>query len=93
MASLRTAMKFAKSVKPLRQSVRMMAAVQNFKPPTMDEIPIPQGSWSEQQKKRDTFNNLVLLGGIAWMAFSIIAFLNTPGVDFVLPPKDPAPRK
>ncbi|XP_063989680.1 uncharacterized protein LOC135168957 isoform X2 [Diachasmimorpha longicaudata] len=39
-----------------------------FKYPTMDECPVPEGSWQEYHDKRQKTYNLQLIGGIAFLA-------------------------
>lgn len=42
-----------------------MAKVINYKPPTMNELPVPQGSWQDANSARQKRYNLQLLAGIA----------------------------
>ncbi|KAH9633797.1 hypothetical protein HF086_005431 [Spodoptera exigua] len=41
---------------------------EHFKPPTMDELPVPRGSWQAQYDANQRRYNLVLLFGIAFTA-------------------------
>ncbi|KAG7160617.1 uncharacterized protein LOC121876320 [Homarus americanus] len=55
-----TARNIAKA-KPLGRSV---SYVESVKPPTMADLPVPQGSWKEAHSQKQRKNNLQLLGGI-----------------------------
>lgn len=50
-----------------------MAVVKNFKPTTMNDLPVPQGSWQELHSKRQRLYNIHLIAGI-------LAILTTIGV-------------
>ncbi|CAH0682897.1 unnamed protein product [Spodoptera exigua] len=50
-----------------QQSVRRYHN-EHFKPPTMDELPVPRGSWQAQYDANQRRYNLVLLFGIAFTA-------------------------
>lgn len=52
---------------------RSMGSVAEFKPPTMNELPIPQGSWSEAYSKKQRMYNLHLLAGVAFTAGTVVA--------------------
>lgn len=52
---------------------RSMGSVAEFKPPTMSELPVPHGSWSEAYSKKQRMYNLHLLAGIAFSAGTIVA--------------------
>ncbi|XP_045609933.1 uncharacterized protein COX7B [Procambarus clarkii] len=59
-------------IKPPQMS-RGMAVVKNFKPTTMNDLPVPQGSWQELHSKRQRLYNIHLIAGI-------LAILTTIGV-------------
>lgn len=42
-----------------------------YKPLTMDDMPVPKGSWQEHYGKTNTKYNLILIGGISALATSI----------------------
>ncbi|CAH0719738.1 unnamed protein product, partial [Brenthis ino] len=44
----------------------------SFKPPSMDELPVPQGSWQAQYDANQRRYNSILLFGIAFSVGSII---------------------
>lgn len=44
----------------------------HFKPPTMDELPVPQGSWQAQYDANQRRYNSILLFGIAFSVSTII---------------------
>lgn len=48
----------------------------HFKPPSMDELPVPQGSWQAQYDANQRRYNSILLFGIAFTAGSIIIVCN-----------------
>lgn len=41
-----------------------MAQVTDYKPPTMSDMPVPQGSWKEHYGQKQRKNNLQLVAGI-----------------------------
>lgn len=43
----------------------------SYKPLTMDDMPVPKGSWQEHHGKANTKYNLVLIGGFGSLAASI----------------------
>ncbi|XP_077294913.1 cytochrome c oxidase subunit 7B [Arctopsyche grandis] len=43
----------------------------DFKAPSMDELPVPAGSWSDAFAARQRRNNLTLIGGIIFAGASI----------------------
>ncbi|XP_047990207.1 uncharacterized protein LOC125229422 [Leguminivora glycinivorella] len=54
-----------------QQSVRRYHAG-DFKAPTMEELPVPRGSWQAQHDARQRKHNAVLLAGIAFTAGTIV---------------------
>ncbi|XP_047495217.1 uncharacterized protein LOC125043251 [Penaeus chinensis] len=66
---------------------RSMGSVAEYKPPTMSEMPVPQGSWSEANSKKQRMNNLQLLVGVAFAAGTIAAAKNSGLIEFGWGPK------
>ncbi|CAH2084342.1 unnamed protein product [Euphydryas editha] len=56
----------------MQRTVRRYHAGGDFKPPTMDELPVPQGSWQAQYDANQRRYNSILLLGIAFSVGSII---------------------
>ncbi|XP_068617275.1 uncharacterized protein [Battus philenor] len=54
----------------LQQTVRRYHAGE-FKPPSMDELPLPNGSWKANYDAKQRHYNAVLIFGISFAAFSI----------------------
>lgn len=46
---------------------------EHFKPPTMDELPVPSGSWQAQYDANQRRYNATLLFGIAFTTGTLIA--------------------
>ncbi|KAK8407398.1 hypothetical protein O3P69_002139 [Scylla paramamosain] len=68
-------------------SRRGMGSVADFKPPTMSELPIPQGAWKDAYNAKQRKNNLHLISGIL-VAGGTLAFLaESDMVDFGMAPK------
>ncbi|XP_043276368.1 uncharacterized protein COX7B [Venturia canescens] len=53
----------------------------NYKPGTMDELPIPQGSWQQQYDSKQTLYNMQLAFGILYAVGSIY-YITQSGVIF-----------
>ncbi|XP_063603542.1 uncharacterized protein LOC134779367 [Penaeus indicus] len=66
---------------------RSMGSVAEYKPPTMSELPVPQGSWSEAHSKKQRMYNLHLLVGVAFTAGTIAAANNSGLIEFGWGPK------
>lgn len=43
----------------------------DFKPPTMDDLPVPQGSWKTQNDSNQTKYNIHLIGGVTLLTFTL----------------------
>ncbi|XP_032516378.2 uncharacterized protein LOC116769412 [Danaus plexippus] len=56
----------------LQQTVRRYHGESHFKPPSMDELPVPQGPWQAQYDANQRRYNAVLLFGIAFGVGSLI---------------------
>lgn len=68
-------------------SRRGMGSVADFKPPTMSDLPIPQGAWKDAHSAKQRKNNLHLVSGLL-VSGGTLAFLFESGmVDFGLAPK------
>ncbi|KAK3852220.1 hypothetical protein Pcinc_041183 [Petrolisthes cinctipes] len=50
---------------------RGMAYVAEFKPPTMNDLPVPQGSWREHYNQRQRKNNIHLVAGILFTGATV----------------------
>ncbi|XP_023935684.1 uncharacterized protein LOC112044164 [Bicyclus anynana] len=55
----------------MQTTVRRYHAGEGFKPPSMDELPVPHGSWQARYDANQRRYNAVLLAGIAFLAGSI----------------------
>ncbi|XP_069695402.1 uncharacterized protein COX7B [Periplaneta americana] len=51
----------------------------NYKEPSMDELPIPQGSWQSQNNSNQTKYNLHLLIGVSFLTLTL-GFVATSGI-------------
>ncbi|CAK1585793.1 unnamed protein product [Parnassius mnemosyne] len=71
----------------LQQTVRRYHAGE-FKPPSMDELPVPSGSWQARYDANQRRYNAVLLFGVAFSAFTLIV-AKTSGLVYLnySPPK------
>ncbi|CAG5054703.1 unnamed protein product [Parnassius apollo] len=71
----------------LQQTVRRYHAGE-FKPPTMDELPVPSGSWQARYDANQRRYNAVLLFGVAFTAVTLIV-AKTSGLVYLnySPPK------
>ncbi|VVC91069.1 unnamed protein product [Leptidea sinapis] len=54
-----------------QQTVRRYHGGHEFKAPSMDELPVPRGSWQAQYDAKQKKYNTVLAFGIAFTVFSI----------------------
>ncbi|XP_050348288.1 uncharacterized protein LOC126772149 [Nymphalis io] len=73
----------------MQQTVRRYnAGLQNFKPPSMDELPVPQGSWQAQYDANQRRYNSILFFGIAF-AVGSVALAKASGLLYLnyAPPK------
>lgn len=52
--------------------------VGEFKPPTMDELPVPSGSWQAHYDARQRKYNAVLALGLAFTAGTIVVVSAAP---------------
>lgn len=52
-------------------AVRRYHAGEGFKPPSMDELPVPAGSWQARYDANQRRYNAILLFGISFLAGSI----------------------
>jgi hypothetical protein len=43
----------------------------HYKPPTMDELPVPQGSWKAQHDANQARYNIHLIGGVTILAVTV----------------------
>jgi hypothetical protein len=43
----------------------------HHKPPTMDDLPVPQGSWKAQNDSYQARYNMQLIGGITLLTFTV----------------------
>ncbi|PNF22102.1 hypothetical protein B7P43_G08893 [Cryptotermes secundus] len=43
----------------------------HYKPPTMDDLPVPQGSWQTQHDSNQTKYNIHLIGGVTLLTFTL----------------------
>lgn len=43
----------------------------HHRPPTMDDLPVPQGSWKAQNDAYQTRYNMQLIGGITFLALTV----------------------
>ncbi|KAJ0183570.1 hypothetical protein K1T71_001546 [Dendrolimus kikuchii] len=61
---------------------------EHFKPPTMDELPVPRGSWQAQYDANQRRHNAALLLGVAFSAFTLV-IAKTSGLVYLnySPPK------
>ncbi|XP_034828988.1 uncharacterized protein [Maniola hyperantus] len=55
----------------MQTTVRRYHAGEGFKTPSMDELPVPQGSWQARYDANQRRYNAILLFGISFMAGSI----------------------
>lgn len=65
--------------------------VVDFKPPTVNELPIPQGSWKDHYDARQKIYNAQLITGIAVLV-GTITYIKVSGIIFFNfgPPEEPA---
>merc|ERR1711915_941403 len=70
-----------------RPLTRRMGNVAECSPPTMSDLPVPSGSWSEAYSKKQTKNNLHLLFGVAFSAVTLVVAKNSGLVELGLGPK------
>ncbi|MPC16603.1 hypothetical protein E2C01_009432 [Portunus trituberculatus] len=58
-------------------SRRGMGSVTDFKPPTMSELPVPQGAWKDAHNAKQRKNNLHLISGVlvAGGTLSFVSFV------------------
>ncbi|XP_047103697.1 uncharacterized protein LOC124722600 [Schistocerca piceifrons] len=49
----------------------------DFKPQSMDDLPVPQGSWQANYEEKQRRYNTHLFGGIAFAAFSLLVAKNS----------------
>ncbi|XP_064079362.1 uncharacterized protein LOC135196451 [Macrobrachium nipponense] len=70
-----------------RPLARRMAYAADHTPPTMADLPVPSGSWSEAHSKKQTKNNLHLLFGISFAAVTLAVAKNSGLVELGLGPK------
>ncbi|KAK2582055.1 hypothetical protein KPH14_002760 [Odynerus spinipes] len=54
----------------------------NYKPPSMDDLPLPEGSWQEAYEKKQRTYNMHLIGGILFTVGTLIA-AKTSGLFFL----------
>ncbi|XP_053628756.1 uncharacterized protein COX7B [Cherax quadricarinatus] len=66
---------------------RGMAVVTNFKPLTMSDLPVPQGSWKEANTKKQRSHNITLLTGVVIALATIITAKESGLVQFYFGPK------
>ncbi|XP_063859566.1 apoptosis-inducing factor 1, mitochondrial-like [Scylla paramamosain] len=57
-----------------------------YKPPSMNELPKPQGSWSQRHERIQRKYNLQLAAGIGFSAFTLFVLKSSGMVDFGLNP-------
>jgi hypothetical protein len=43
----------------------------HFKQPTMDDLPVPQGSWQSNYDSNQTKYNIHLIGGVTFLALTL----------------------
>lgn len=43
----------------------------HHKPPTMDDLPVPQGSWKAQNDANQMRYNMQLIGGVTFLALTV----------------------
>ncbi|KAA2221032.1 hypothetical protein F0L46_25955, partial [Salinarimonas soli] len=55
-----------------QQTVHRYHGEGHFKPPTMDELPVPKGSWQSHHDANQRRFNAVLLFGIAFTAATFV---------------------
>ncbi|XP_045499091.1 uncharacterized protein LOC123696772 [Colias croceus] len=55
----------------MQQTVRRYHGDHSFKPPSMDELPVPRGSWQAKYDADQRKYNSILAFGIAFTVFSI----------------------
>ncbi|KAK4296110.1 hypothetical protein Pmani_031372 [Petrolisthes manimaculis] len=60
---------------------RGMAYVAEFKPPTLNDLPVPQGSWRDTYNQRQRKYNLQLVGGLLFTG-GTLAFAKESGLIF-----------
>lgn len=51
----------------------------HHKPPTMDDLPVPQGSWKAQHDANQARYNIHLIGGITFLAVTV-GFIAKSGI-------------
>ncbi|CAG9136532.1 unnamed protein product [Plutella xylostella] len=72
----------------LSQIVRRYHGGEHFKPPTMDELPVPRGSWQAQYDANQKGYNAALIFGVAFTVGTLI-IAKTSGLVYLnySPPK------
>jgi hypothetical protein len=48
----------------------------HYKPPTMNDLPVPQGSWQSQYNSNQTKYTIHLIGGVTLLTFTV-GFVST----------------
>ncbi|XP_023718841.1 uncharacterized protein LOC111870627 [Cryptotermes secundus] len=54
----------------------------HYKPPTMDDLPVPQGSWQTQHDSNQTKYNIHLIGGVTLLTFTLGFVAKSGIIDF-----------
>ncbi|XP_013787618.1 uncharacterized protein LOC106471557 [Limulus polyphemus] len=72
----------------VRQCKRGMAghAPTHYKPPSMNDLPVPSGSWQEVYNKKQTKYNIQLLLGTGFFIGSVAYAMMSGDIDFNLAP-------
>ncbi|XP_047740346.1 apoptosis-inducing factor 1, mitochondrial isoform X2 [Hyalella azteca] len=61
--------------------------IKNFKPPTMNSLPVPQGSWSTEYARKQKKYNALLMGGLAFCGATLLVGKQTGLLNFNLRPE------
>lgn len=91
---------FNQILRPVARNVAKMGTrsasskVVDFKWPTVNDLPVPQGSWQEHYNARQKVYNAQLIAGLA-VLIGTITFVKVSGIIFFnfAPPEEPAEQK
>jgi hypothetical protein len=69
------------------KNVRAYHPPAHYKPPTMNDLPVPQRSWQSQYNSNQTKYNTHLIGGITLLTFTLGFVAKSGIIDFnMFPP-------